>query len=195
MTHAPQAIALNDPHARSRRLAPRPRGASGSWSAIATRPVVPVPVRLPRWPWASLAGRELVRLFPRAHPPVRSPRRWPASFYASRPTGIRAFAPRLCDSPQRSPWGRCWSSSSSAVLSPRSSSRCTATANPGTPSRGSGTTLLAVGYLGVLPCFFAQIRLLPDPARQLAPRADDLRAEGWRHRARSSPARSSAGTR
>jgi phosphatidate cytidylyltransferase len=37
------------------------------------------------------------------------------------------------------------------------------TGEPGHAVPRIGTTLLAVGYLGVLPCFFAQIRFLPAP--------------------------------
>ena len=50
------------------------------------------------------------------------------------------------------------------------------TGEPGRAVPRIAATVLAVAYLGVLPCFFAQIRFLPGPSALML--AGDLRAEG-----------------
>ena len=175
----PKQLALNDRHAGARRLAPRPRGRRSADRRRLPRPVVPLPVRLPHGRGV-VAGRELVRLFPEPYRPSRIAGRRRASCFAWRPTGIRRARLELgyeLGSVVAVPGVRLHRTTHRA----RSCSRCTAIANPAVVPR-LGATLLAVAYLGLLPCFFVQIRFLETSHTGLMLATHDPRPEVQRHR-------------
>ena len=104
-----------------------------------------------------IASRELVRLFPESYRPSRTS--VTAGVLICLVGNWYPTTRRELGFAQQSLAGRSWLSSSSRRSSRRSSSRCTATATPGTAVPRLGATVLSVAYLGLLPCFFVQIRL------------------------------------